>query len=55
MADVDKFGLKGLKFMMNNYPDFHAMVVGMDLNTLGLDLNSNEFVHAMTYVAPEPC
>lgn len=42
MAAVDKWGIKGLRTLMNNYPDFHAMVVGMDPNTLGLDLSSQE-------------
>lgn len=42
MAAVDKWGIKGLRTLMNNYPDFHAMVVGMDPSTLGLDLSSQE-------------
>ena len=29
---------------MNNYPDYHAMIVGMDPNSLGLDLGSQEYV-----------
>ncbi|PHH72279.1 hypothetical protein CDD82_6053 [Ophiocordyceps australis] len=42
MAAVDKWGIKGLRTLMNNHPDFHAMVVGMDPNTLGLDLSNQE-------------
>lgn len=42
MPEVDKWGIKGLRTLMNNYPDYHAMVVGMDPNTLGLDLSSPE-------------
>ena len=42
MPAVDKWGIKGLRTLMNNYPDFHAMVVGMDPNSLGLDMASQE-------------
>lgn len=43
MPQADKYGLKGLRTLMNNYPDYHATVVGIDPNTLGLgDLNSPE-------------
>ncbi|KAF4513481.1 hypothetical protein G6O67_000748 [Ophiocordyceps sinensis] len=49
MAAVDKWGIKGLRTLMNNYPDFHAMVVGMDPNTLGLDLSSQELISPQIY------
>ncbi|GAO18145.1 hypothetical protein UVI_02036720 [Ustilaginoidea virens] len=42
MAPVDKWGIKGLRTLMNNYPDYHAMVVGMDPSSMGLDTNSQE-------------
>lgn len=42
MSEIDKWGLKGFSYMMNNYPDYAAMVTGIDLNTLGFDLNSTE-------------
>lgn len=42
MPEVDKWGIKGLRTLMNNYPDYHAMVVGMDPSTLGIDLTSPE-------------
>lgn len=42
MAAVDKWGIKGLRTLMNNYPDFQAMVVGMDPTTLGFDLGAQE-------------
>jgi CCR4-NOT transcription complex subunit 2 len=42
MAAADKWGIKGLRTLMNNYPDFHAMVVGMDPATLGVDMSSQE-------------
>lgn len=42
MPEVDKWGIKGLRTLMNNYPDYHAMVVGMDPSSLGLDMSSSE-------------
>ena len=42
MPQDDRYGLKGLRTMMNNYPDYHATVVGIDPNILGLDLSSQE-------------
>jgi hypothetical protein len=42
MAAVDKWGIKGLRTLMNNYPDYHAMIIGMDPSTIGLDLSSPE-------------
>lgn len=44
MPQDDRYGLKGLRTMMNNYPDFHATVVGIDPVGLGLDLASQEYV-----------
>ncbi|KAF4587331.1 General negative regulator of transcription subunit 2 [Ophiocordyceps camponoti-floridani] len=49
MAAVDKWGIKGLRTLMNNYPDFHAMVVGMDPSTLGLDLSTQELISPQIY------
>ncbi|KAM0524645.1 hypothetical protein ACHAPE_000743 [Trichoderma viride] len=42
MAAVDKWGIKGLRTLMNNYPDYHAMIIGMDPSSIGLDLSSPE-------------
>lgn len=42
MPAVDRWGIKGLRTLMNNYPDYHAMVVGMDPTSLGLDMTSQE-------------
>ncbi|KAI0478878.1 hypothetical protein GGR56DRAFT_632391 [Xylariaceae sp. FL0804] len=39
MAPIDKWGIKGLRTLMNNYPDYNAAVTGMDTNTFGLDLS----------------
>ncbi|KAH8789506.1 hypothetical protein F5882DRAFT_325077 [Hyaloscypha sp. PMI_1271] len=49
MSEIDKWGLKGFTFMMNNYPDYAALVTGMDLTALGLDLNSNEMISDQVY------
>jgi CCR4-NOT transcription complex subunit 2 len=43
MPPVDKWGLKGLRTLMNNYPDYNALTVGIDLTTLGLDLATSEY------------
>ena len=40
MSDIDKFGLKGFSYLMNNYPDYAALVAGSDVTALGFDLNS---------------
>lgn len=43
MSDIDKWGLKGLRTLMDKYPDYNALMTGMDPNTLGLDLGTNEY------------
>jgi CCR4-NOT transcription complex subunit 2 len=42
MSEIDKFGLKGFSYLMNNYPDYAALVAGSDVTALGFDLNSPE-------------
>lgn len=42
MSESDKFGIKGLRTLMNNNPDYQALIVGMDPSTMGLDMNSQE-------------
>ncbi|KAM0277103.1 hypothetical protein ACHAQH_006047 [Verticillium albo-atrum] len=42
MAPIDKFGIKGLRTMMNNNPSYAALMHGMDPNDLGLNVNSPE-------------
>ncbi|KAK2591810.1 transcriptional regulator [Conoideocrella luteorostrata] len=59
MSDIDKFGIKGLRTLMNNYPDYHSMVVGVDPNSMGLDVNSQEMITTQVYslfddVPPRP-
>ena len=44
MNEIDKWGLKGFSFMMNNYPDYASMVTGENLGSFGLDLGSTEYV-----------
>jgi CCR4-NOT transcription complex subunit 2 len=42
-SDKDRFGLKGLLAVLKGpYPDQAALITGMDVHSLGLDLNSNE-------------
>jgi len=59
MSAVDKWGIKGLRTLMNTYPDYQAMVVGMDPITIGIDINSQEMVSTQVYslfddVPPRP-
>ncbi|RDL33608.1 Uncharacterized protein BP5553_07976 [Venustampulla echinocandica] len=42
MSEVDKWGLKGWSYLMNNFPDYAALVSGSDITNLGFDLNSSE-------------
>jgi CCR4-NOT transcription complex subunit 2 len=45
MSDIDRFGLKGYFAMLNGpYTDQAALMTGMDLTALGLDLTSSEYV-----------
>ncbi|KAL1902643.1 transcriptional regulator [Sporothrix stenoceras] len=59
-APIDRWGMKGLRTLLNN-PEYSAMISGwgLDLNTLGVDLNSNDLLSTQTYslfdgVAPRP-
>lgn len=49
MIDIDRWGLKGLSMMMNNFPAFAALVTGSDLTSFGLDLGSSELVSNQVY------
>lgn len=44
MAPIDKWGLKGLRTLMNNFPDYNALTCGLDPATLGVDMRSTEYV-----------
>lgn len=49
MAPADKWGLKGLRTLMNNYPDYNALAHGVDLSNLGLNLGSDETIADKMY------
>jgi CCR4-NOT transcription complex subunit 2 len=44
MAPIDKWGIKGLRTLMNNYPDYSSAVTGVDPAQFGLSLQSPEYV-----------
>lgn len=44
MTPIDKWGLKGLRTLMNNFPDYNALTCGLDPATLGVDMRSTECV-----------
>ena len=44
MAPIDKWGIKGLRTLMNNYQDYTALVTGMDPTGFGVDLTSPSYV-----------
>ncbi|KAK3177817.1 hypothetical protein K4F52_009421 [Lecanicillium sp. MT-2017a] len=49
MSAADKWGIKGLRTLMHNYPDYHAMVLGMDPSSLGLDMSSQDLISTQMY------
>lgn len=54
MPESDKWGLKGFSFMMNNYPDYAALVNGSNLGNLGFDLSSSEYVASLSRLPFKP-
>lgn len=44
MAPIDKWGIKGLRTLMHNYPDYNAAVTGMEPSQFGLDVSSHTYV-----------
>jgi CCR4-NOT transcription complex subunit 2 len=48
MPPIDKWGLKGLHTLMNNFPDYNALTVGIDPATLGIELGSPEYGHLLS-------
>lgn len=42
MAPIDKWGLKGLRTLMNNFADYNAVTCGVDPSSLGVDLRVSE-------------
>lgn len=49
MAPIDKFGLKGLHTLMNNFPDYNALTCGVDPAGLGLNLSSPDAISTQIY------
>ncbi|KAI2637060.1 hypothetical protein GGS26DRAFT_547176 [Hypomontagnella submonticulosa] len=49
MAPIDKWGIKGLRTLMNNYPDYNAAVTGLDPNTLGIDFTSPQLLSTQIF------
>lgn len=52
MTEIDRFGLKGFSYMMNNFPDYTALVTGSDVANLGFDLNSSEYAFKLSEAKP---
>ncbi|KAK6193959.1 hypothetical protein LQW54_011922 [Pestalotiopsis sp. IQ-011] len=49
MSPVDKWGIKGLRTLMNNYSDYTSAVAGVDPSHFGLNLQSNEPISTQIY------
>ncbi|KAL2023018.1 hypothetical protein VTK56DRAFT_3928 [Thermocarpiscus australiensis] len=49
MAPIDKWGLKGLRTLMNNFPDYNALTCGIDPSSLGLDIRSSDILSTKIY------
>ncbi|GAB1318935.1 hypothetical protein MFIFM68171_09145 [Madurella fahalii] len=49
MPPIDKFGLKGLRTLMNNFPHYHALTCGIDPSTLAVDMRSSEMLSTQIY------
>ncbi|TLS26908.1 hypothetical protein PpBr36_04655 [Pyricularia pennisetigena] len=53
MPESDKWGIKGLRFLMNGFPDYNALVSGIDYTNMGLEqaLRSPEPISEQIYSA----
>ncbi|KAI1484706.1 CobW/HypB/UreG, nucleotide-binding domain-containing protein [Biscogniauxia mediterranea] len=49
MAAIDKWGIKGLRTLMNNYPDYSAAITGIDPGNLGIDLTTPAPISTQIY------
>ncbi|KAL2135988.1 hypothetical protein VTI74DRAFT_6037 [Chaetomium olivicolor] len=49
MAPIDKWGLKGLRTLMNNFPDYNALTCGIDPSSLGVDMRSSDMLSTKIY------
>jgi CCR4-NOT transcription complex subunit 2 len=44
LSAKDRWGLKGLRHLMDAHPDYNTLLVGVEPTALGVDLTSNEYV-----------
>lgn len=51
MSAADRFGLKGLRLLMNNCADYNALTVGIDATNLGFNLSAPEYVASLNDIA----
>ncbi|KAH7030920.1 uncharacterized protein B0I36DRAFT_322771 [Microdochium trichocladiopsis] len=49
MTEIDKWGIKGLRTLMHNFPDYSSLVTGMDPQTFGLDLATPAPISSQIY------
>lgn len=49
MAPIDRWGIKGLRTLMNNYPEYNASITGVDPTQFNLPLQSNEPISTQVY------
>ncbi|KAK5660226.1 hypothetical protein OQA88_12760 [Cercophora sp. LCS_1] len=52
MAPIDRWGIKGLRTLLNNYQDYNALTIGIDsasLASLNLNLSSPELISDKIY------
>ncbi|KAK0751138.1 hypothetical protein B0T18DRAFT_401848 [Schizothecium vesticola] len=49
MSAADRFGLKGLRLLMNNCADYNALTVGIDATNLGFNLSAPDTISDKIY------
>ncbi|SPQ23566.1 24466f74-7af8-46c1-9a3b-ccd79284fbc6 [Thermothielavioides terrestris] len=49
MAPIDKWGIKGLRTLMNNFPDYNALTCGLDPSLLNVDMRSSDAISTKIY------
>ncbi|KAI5868560.1 hypothetical protein GGS23DRAFT_36837 [Durotheca rogersii] len=59
MAPIDRWGIKGLRTLMNNYPDYNAAVMGVDPSSFGIDFSAPGLISTQIFsyfsdVPPRP-
>lgn len=53
LSPSERYGLKGLRHLMNVHPHYQALLGGVDTSHLGIDLTSNEYVNPATLLWEE--